>query len=90
MIDCFCQRGPAATYSLRSKVGVSVKGFDGNTHGYSWDLITSDRSYGKPIMNIEFYYEAPEASGTHPHHADADTVRKGAWHVMLNGASGLA
>ena len=67
------------------------QGFEGNTHNYSWDLITSDRSYGTPVMNIEFYYEESEpGAGTYPHHADADTLRKGAWHSMLNGASGVA
>lgn len=56
----------------------------------TWSLITSDRSYNKPVMNEEFYYENSGAGATHPHHVDADTLRKGAWQVMTSGASGLA
>ena len=56
-----------------------------------WSLITSDRNtYQKPVMNEEFYYENSGAGATHSHHVDAETVRKGAWHVMMAGATGLA
>ena len=55
-----------------------------------WDLIVRDRRFGKPVMNEEFYYENSGAGATHRHHADADTVRRGAWKVMTAGASGLA
>jgi hypothetical protein len=55
-----------------------------------WDLIVEDRRYGKPVLNEEFYYENSGAGATHPHHADADTVRKAAWKAMTAGASGLA
>ena len=55
-----------------------------------WLLITRDRSYGKPVMNEEFYYEDGIAEAAWPHHVDADTVRKGAWQVITHGASGLA
>ncbi len=56
----------------------------------TWSLITSDRSYNKPVMNEEFYYEDSGAGAIYTHHVDADTVRKGAWYVMTYGASGLA
>lgn len=56
----------------------------------NWDLIVQDRTYGKPVMNEEFYYENSGAGATHPHHVDANKVRKGAWNVMTAGATGFA
>lgn len=56
----------------------------------NWPLITSDRSYNKPVMNEEFYYENSGAGASQTHHVDANTLRKGAWNVMTYGASGLA
>jgi hypothetical protein len=55
-----------------------------------WDWVLQDRSYGKPVMNEEFYYEDSGAGRTHRHHSDADTVRRWAWKLMTAGASGLA
>lgn len=66
------------------------QGYPGSTNGYAWDWVSSDRQHGKPVMNEEFYYENSGAGATHAHHLDADTVRKGAWHVMTAGAAGLA
>ena len=55
-----------------------------------WNLIKTDRGLGKPVMNEEFYYENSGAGSTHDHHTDAETVRRGAWKVMVSGATGLA
>ncbi|MBW2525619.1 MAG: DUF4038 domain-containing protein [Deltaproteobacteria bacterium] len=66
------------------------QGFPDNASGYGWDWITADRAFGKPVMNEEFFYEDSGGGKTHAHHTDADTVRRGAWHVMTAGAAGLA
>ncbi len=55
-----------------------------------WSMIRKDRKYNKPILNEEFYYENSSAGATYNHHVNAEILRKGAWNVMMNGASGLA
>lgn len=56
----------------------------------NWTLITQDRRYNKPVMNEEFLYENSGAGSTHDHMVDAEKVRKGAWMLMIHGATGFA
>jgi hypothetical protein len=60
--------------------------------GLTWAQVASDRvTYGKPVINAEFYYEDPFDSipSWSSAIADMDTLRKGAWHLMMEGASGI-
>ena len=61
-----------------------------NDESNGWSLTSEDREYNKPVLNEEFYYENSGNGSTHPHHVDANTVRKGAWQVIMHGAGGLA
>jgi len=79
---------PRSTHTLDSNAELVTSGWLNwimyQSNGPNPSTIISDRRYGKPLINEEYYYEQT-CSGSSAHNSTPDQLRTGAWEIAVSG-----